>query len=171
MAAPFPMTLQDKLAADAFGKSYREFLALKPTHVRWSKLAPQSLGHLQEAHDRKWSMEKLADYLHSSPDEAEECLRRFVMSKKVNAKDTPAERIKQAFFEWTARFGDDEKERERWSRELSLLVANQLHAAALSSDDLLSVSLELEGASEDKTAAAPEKKSEEPPKWGPQWKD
>lgn len=164
---PAPMSLVDKLTADAFGKSYREFLELKPTHVRWSKLAPQSLEYLREAQERNWSMEKLGDYLHCPKDEAEICLRRYAMSKKVNGKENPAERIRQAFYEWTARFGDDEKAREAWARELSLLVANQLHAAALEGGDLLALSGDLEGAAPE----APPKKTEEPRKWGPQWKD
>jgi hypothetical protein len=165
------MTLEDRLAADAFGKSYREFLELKPTHVRWSKLAPQALEFLQEAHDRKWSMEKLGDYLHGTAEEAELCLRRYVMSKKVNARENPAERIKEAIFEWTARFGDDDKERAAWARELSMMIANQLHAAALSKQELLQVSLELEGVSAEPEAPSPEARQDEPRKWGPQWKD
>jgi hypothetical protein len=164
---PVSMSLEDKLTADAFGKSYREFLALKPTHVRWNKLAPQALEYLRQAEEHKWSMEKLGDYLHCPKDEAEICLRRYVMSKKVNGKEKPAERIRQAFYEWTARFGDDEKVREAWARELSLLVANQLHAAALEGGDLLKISDELEGVAPEPPAAKPE----EPRKWGPQWKD
>jgi hypothetical protein len=165
MAAP--MTLEDKLAADAYGKSYREFLELKPTHVRWGKLAPQSLEHFRAAQEHNWSMEKLSDYLHCPKDEAEICLRRYAMSKKVNEKENPADRIRQAFYEWTARFGDDQKEREAWAGELSLLMANQLHAAALEGKELLKLSKDLEGAPPEETA----KKAEEPRKWGPQWKD
>jgi hypothetical protein len=165
------MTLEDRLAADAFGKSYREFLELKPTHIRWSRLAPQALVHLGEAQERKWSMEKLADYLGSDAEEAGECYRRYLMSKKVNAKETAAERIRQGFFEWTSRFGDDTKERERWAAELALLVANQLHAGGLAGEKLEAVAAALEGVSTE-VEAKPEVKAEaEPRKWGPQWKD
>ena len=164
------MTLEDKLAADAFGKSYREFLALKPTHVRWSKLAPQAVLYLREAQERHWSMEKLSDYLHGTAEEAEVCFRRFVMSKQVNEREGTAERIRQAFFEWTGRFSEDEKEREHYARELALLVANQLHSAALSGEELDRISLDLEGAGQEpgKESGKP---PEEPRKWGPQWKD
>jgi hypothetical protein len=168
--------LQDRLAADVFRKSYRQFLALKPTHYRWNHLAPQSVGHIQEAIDKHWSVEKLADYLHCEPDEAAACLRRFHMSKKVNAKDTTAGRVREAVFEWMADVADfDEKTRRKLSDDLAKMLGNQLFVAAQAKEDLLKLSMELEGKEALDAPAPKEKPSGEapssPPKWGPQWKD
>jgi hypothetical protein len=167
------MPLGDRLAADVFLKSYRRYLALKPTHYRWSHLAPQSVGHLQEAGDRHWSVEKLADYLHCAPEEAEACLRRFNMSKKVNAKDTTAARLREAVFEWTGEVADlDEGARRKLADDLAKMIGNQLFLAAQAKEDLLELSMELEG-KESRHARVPKEKpaGEAPPKWGPQWKD
>ncbi|HKP97898.1 MAG TPA: hypothetical protein VJ385_19335 [Fibrobacteria bacterium] len=156
-----------------FRKSYRRFLELKPTHYRWSHLAPQSVGHLQEACDGHWSVEKLADYLHCAPDEAEACLRRFNMSKKVNGKDTTAGRLRQAAFEWIGEVADlDEKTRLHLADGLAKMVGNQLFVAAQAKEDLMKLAMELEGA-EDGAApkSAPKPAGEDAPKWGPQWKD
>ena len=173
--APIPMAvpLADRLAADVFQKSYRQFLALKPTHYRWNHLAPQSVGHIQESVDMHWSVEKLADYLHCAPDEAAACLRRFHMSKKVNAKDTTAGRLREAVFEWTAEVSDgDEKTRRKWADELAKMLANQLFVAAQAKEDLLNLSMELEGKEVADSPTPKEKPAGEPPqKWGPQWKD
>jgi hypothetical protein len=165
--------LADRLAADVFLKSYRQFLALKHTHYRWSHLAPQSVGHLQEAVDGHWSVEKLADYLHCEPDEAEACLKRFNMSKKVNAKDTTAGRLREAVFEWIGEVADlDEKTRRKLADDLAKKVGNQLYVAARANEDLLKLSMELEG-KEALDSPVPKEKpaAEAPPKWGPQWKD
>ncbi len=171
------MPLPDRLAADVFRKSYRRFLELKPTHYRWSHLAPQSVGHLQVSCDEHWSPEKLADYLHCAPDEAQACLKRFTMSKKVNAGDTTAARLRRAVFEWISEVADlDEATRRKLADDLAKQVGNQLFLAAQAKEDLLRLSMELEGAEPDSapgTAARslPEAAAEEPPKWGPQWKD
>ncbi|MEO6094897.1 MAG: hypothetical protein ABIW76_04180 [Fibrobacteria bacterium] len=171
-----PVSLADRWAADVFRKSYRQFLLLKPTHYRWSHLAPQSVGHLQESIDRHWSVEKLADYLHCAADEAEACLRRFKMSKKVNAKDSTAGRLREAVFEWIAEVADvDEKTRRHLSEELAKRVGNQLFIAAQAKEDLLGLAMELEGKEDavPKVPGEPGEKSasEAPPNWGPQWKD
>ena len=123
-----------------------------------------------------WSVEKLADYLHCEPDEAADCLKRYHMSKKVNAKDTTAGRVREAVFEWIGEVADlDEKMRRKLSDHLAKMLGNQLYVAALAKEDLLKLSIELEG-KEAADASAPKKKSSEetpssPPKWGPQWKD
>lgn len=161
-----------------FRKSYRRYLELKPTHYRWSHLALQSVGHLQEACDRNWSVEKLADYLHCDAAEAAACLRRFNMSKKVNAKDTTAGRLRQAVFEWIGEVADlEESAKRKLADELAKLVGNQLFLAAQAQEDLLNLSRELEG--DEAESAPPSAKApgasapagEAPPKWGPQWKD
>lgn len=156
-----------------FRKSYRRFLALKPTHYRWSHLAPQSVGHIQESCDRNWSVEKLADYLHCAPDEAEACLRRFNMSKRVNAKDTTAGRVRQAVFEWIGEVAEvDEKTRRNLADGLAKMIGNQLFVAAQAKEDLMKLSMELEG-EEPGNAPRPDPgpSGSEAPKWGPQWKD
>ena len=172
-----PIPLVDRLAADALGKSYREFLTLKPTHYRWSHLAIQAVEYLDQAHEGQWSMEKLADYLNCPVEEAESCLRRFVMSKRVHNKEGTATRIKQSIFEWTGRFSElGERERERCAAELSLLVGNQLFAAVRADEAMDSIAKELEGPSAEEVAAASaeqkkREKIEEARRWGPQWKD
>jgi hypothetical protein len=168
------MSREDRLAADVFGKSYREYLALKPTHYRWSHLAPQGVGLLEEAADRNWSNEKIADFLHCDVEEAAACLRRYKVSRKVNAKESEAERLKQALAEWVGMQPGmedaGEAEKRRRAGELSLIVANHLHAAALAREDLMKLSRELEGA-EERAEKAAEPPPEEPKRWGPQWKD
>ena len=173
LASEDAVSLADRLAADVFQKSYRRFLALKPTHYRWNHLAPQSVAHIQESLDKHWSAEKLADYLHCAPDEAEACLRRFNMSKKVNAKDSTAGRLREAVFEWMGDVADlDEKTRRKLADDLAKLVGNQLFMAARAQEDLLKLSMELEGKEADDAATPKEKPTgEAPPKWGPQWKD
>lgn len=165
--------LEDRLAADVFRKSYREFLILKPTHYRWFELAPQSIRHLQEAEDKHWSVEKIADYLHCDPEEAADCRRRFIVSKKVNAKDTTAARIRQGFVEWLGGAMElDEKAKENLAGELSKIVANQLYGAALAREDLMGVSVELEGAeTKPVKPKPPSDRDASGSKWGPQWKD
>lgn len=137
------------------------------------------MGHIRESVEKNWSVEKLADYLHCEPDEAAACLKRYHMSKKVNAKDTTAGRVREAVFEWMAEVADlDEKTRRKLSDDLAKMVGNQLYAAALAKEDLLKLSMELEG-KEAADAPAPKKKPSDeapsspssPSKWGPQWKD
>jgi hypothetical protein len=167
------ISLADRLAADVFRKSYRHFLELKPTHYRWSHLAPQSVAHLQEACDRHWSVEKLSDYLHCPPEEGAACLRRFNMSKKVNAMDTTAGRMRQAVFEWIGDVADlDENSKRRLADDLAKMLGNQLFVAAQAKEDLMRLSMELEGKeTETPPPRNPEPPTESPPKWGPQWKD
>jgi chromosome condensin MukBEF MukE localization factor len=134
------------------------------------------VGHIQEAVDKHWSVEKLADFLHCDPDEAAACLRRFHMSKKVNAKETTAGRMREAVFEWMAEVAGvadlDEKTRRKLADDLAKMLGNQLFVAAQANEDLLKLSMELEG-KEAADAALPKEKpsGEAPPKWGPQWKD
>lgn len=174
MTVPLSISLEDRLTADVFQKSYREYLALKPTHYRWSGLAPQSVRYLQEAVEKHWSVEKVADYLHCDAQEAEGCRRRYVVSKKVNEKDGTAARIRQAFFEWTSGVVEtDEKARHALASELSKIVANQLYAASVSKEDLQGISKELEG---DSVSNPPEPKPFDSAggkgsPWGPHWKD
>jgi uncharacterized coiled-coil protein SlyX len=169
----------DRLAADVFRKSYRRFLELKPTHYRWNHLAPQSVGHLRTSCEENWSLEKLADYLHCPPQEAEACLKRYTMSKKVNAKGNTAARMRQAVFEWVGGIADlDEKTRWQLADELAKQVGNQLFIAAQAKEDLLELARELEGAEPEAAAKPsgtpvppPSSPAGEGPKWGPQWKD
>jgi hypothetical protein len=168
------MSREDRLAADVFGKSYREFLALKPTHYRWSHLAPQGVALLEQAEEGSWSHEKIADFLHCEVDEAAACLRRYKVSRKVNAKGSESERLKQALAEWVGQQPGmedaGEAEKRRRAEELALIVANHLHAAALAREDFMKLSRELEGA-EDREEKAAEPPKDEPRRWGPQWKD
>ncbi len=172
MQESLPISLEDRLVADVFQKSYREYLELKPTHIRWNKLAPDSIRYLGEAHAQLWSAEKIADYLNCSPKEAMACLRRYIVSKRVNSQNSTPERIREAFFEWLGGVVEmDEKAKRGLASELSSLVANQLHAAALAKEDLFQISGGLEG----HVSSAPIDKpsvslAPEPPKWGPQWK-
>jgi hypothetical protein len=167
------ISIEDRIAADVFQKSYREFLEIKPTHYRWFELAPQSIRHLQVAEEKHWSMEKIADYLHCELEEAIACQRRFTVSKKVNSKDTTAARIREGFFQWIGGIVDmDEKGRQALADELAKLVANQLYTAALAKEDLLKLSNDLEGNSDKAPEAKPSAPQDSSPsKWGPQWKD
>lgn len=174
MASTSIISLEDRLAADVFGKSYREILLLKAEHYRWSHLAPQSVAHLQEACDSNWSADKLADYLHCDAAEAGACLRRFIMSKKVNGKPTTAARLHQAVFEWIGEVGEwDDATRERLAGDLSRMIGNQLFVAAQAGEDLRGLSAELEGgeSARETPPAPPPSEGGGAPKWGPQWKD
>ncbi len=176
------LTLADKLAADVFQKSYRKYLELKPTHYRWSHLAPQSVDNLSLSIRQNWSVEKLADYLHCPVDEAEGCLRRFKMSQRVNGKETTAEKIRQAIFEWMGGVVElDEKAKRALSDDLAHALGNQLYASGLTREDILAVASQLEKADTASKAESLDKEPEassnskpseiDPPKWGPQWKD
>lgn len=170
----------DRMAADVFGKSYREYLELKPTHFKWSRLAPQCVEMLRDAYEGKWSVEKVADYLNSGTDEAEASRRRYAVTRKVNSGEVlgEAERLKRALGEWIGMQPGMEElgeaERRRRAGELALVVANHLFAAGRAGTDLMKLSRELEGESaEDAAKRLPSPK--DPPdgtaKWGPQWKD
>ena len=171
-----PVADADRLAADVFGKSYREYLELKPTHYRWSRLAPLGVAKLGEAHEHKWSLEKIADHLNCGVGEAEDCLRRYIVSKKVNSRDGEAERLRQALAEWVGMqpgmedLSDAEKRRR--AGELALIVANHLFASARAGDDIMKLSKDQEGGDAGGDGAPKAAKPDaEPPKWGPQWKD
>lgn len=167
------LSIEDRLAADVFGRPYREMPRLKAGHYRWSHLAPQSVAHLQEACDFNWSAEKLADYLHCDADEAAACLRRFKMSKRINGKPTTAARLRQAAFEWIGGVAEmDDAAKTRLAEDLARLIGNQLYLAAEAGEDLRAISGELEG------TGSPGEIAERPPErggpaspWGPQWKD
>lgn len=170
------LAASDRIAADVFGKSYREFLAIKPTHYRWSHLAPQSVAWLETAVEFKWSPEKIADYLNCEVEEAKACLRRFIVSKKVNSIPGEAGKLRQALAEWVAMQPGmedlPEAEKNRRAGELALIVANHLFAAADSQEDIMKLSKDLEGeASPEAEKRKPSQGSAESPKWGPQWKD
>lgn len=163
----------DRMAADVFGKSYREFLALKPTHYRWSHLAPQSVAWLEEAREHNWSPEKIADYLHCEVWEAERSLRRYTVSKKVNSMPGEAERIRQALVEWVGMQPGmedlPEAEKRKRADELAIIVSNHLFAAASAGEDIMKLSKDLEGGKPE--AEGRGKPAQEGQGWGPQWKD
>jgi hypothetical protein len=171
-----PIAAAERMAADVFAKSYREFLELKATHFRWSRLAPQGVEILAKAIDHHWSHEKIADHLNCGVEEAVQCARRFVVSKKVNAEANEAARLRTALAEWAGGqpgmedMGEAEKRRR--AAELALIVSNHLFAAARAGQDLMKLSMDLEG-----PEVAPDSgkhlggSAQEAPKWGPQWKD
>ncbi len=167
------ISLQDRLIADVFQKSYREFLLIKPTHYKWNYLAPQTIEYLKQAQVEFWSIEKVADYLHCEVEEAIDCQRRFSMSQKINSKNTTATKIHQGIVEWLGGIADlDEKTKNNFADELSKILANQLFLAAQGEESLLKVSRDLEGAEDSISLSQNEKEIEDKPKnWGPQWKD
>lgn len=174
-----PIADADRMAADVFAKSYREFLELKPTHYRWSRLAPQGVAILAEALDHHWSHEKIADHLNCGVEEAAHCARRYAVSKKVNAAAGEAARLRTALAEWVGSqpgledLGEADK-RKRAS-ELALIVANHIFAAASAGDDIMKLSRDLEGSGDAAGSGKPDGGSagtdREPRSWGPQWKD
>ena len=168
------MIPDDRLAADVFGLTYREYAASRDEDYRLRLIAPEAVRHLREGLQQKWSTEKLADYLHTDNDEAALRLRRFTMSERVNAgRDTP-ERLSRLFTEWLARFDLDESERKELSRDLSRLLSSQLHAAVESGETLQDLIEGLEKAKGRDGAASggPTGAADSGPKaWGPQWKD
>ncbi len=95
------------------------------------------------------------------------------MSKKVNEKDTTAGRMRQAVFEWIGDVADlDERLKRRLADDLAKMIGNQLFVAAQAKEDLLRLSMELEGKeAETPPPRNPEPPMEQAPKWGPQWKD
>jgi hypothetical protein len=169
------MTPDERLAADVFGLTYREYEASRGEDYRLRLIAPAAMNHLRASRVELWSTEKLADYLHTDIDEAALRLRRFIMSERVNAgRDTP-ERISRLFAEWLARFDLDERERKELSRDLSRLLSSQLHAAAESGETLDELIAGLEktdgnsGGPSAGKAGGPDDAGPKP--WGPQWKD
>ncbi|HLP40333.1 MAG TPA: hypothetical protein VK465_02395 [Fibrobacteria bacterium] len=170
-----PMSADDRMIADVFAKSYREYLEIRPTHYRWTHLAPQSLEVLREAEECNWSLEKIADYLHCEVEEAEGCLRRYVVSKKVNARDTESLRLRQALAEWvgTQPGGEELVEKERWEKagELAAIVANHIHAAALAGEDFMKLSKDLEPEDVSSGPGRGQSPDQGGRTWGPQWKD
>lgn len=172
MGSQGAISLDDRLAADTFGTSYRAFLALKPTSYRYNRLAPQGAALTGRAVDEHWSDEKLADYLNCDPAEAAACRKRYLMSKKINAPEQSAERFRKAVFEWIGDVAEiDDATRKRLAQDLARLVGNQLFVAAQAGEDIMELSRALtdeEPPPAKPSAAGP---SGDPPKWGPQWKD
>ena len=139
-----PDRIEDRYAADVFGVTYREFAEIKNTHYKWRVIAPEAVENLRKAHAELWSVEKLADYLHSNVEEARQSLKRYVMSEKVNQGNGSAERISILFQEWLDRWEPDARERKILARDLSRLLASQLQAGAESGENLESIILGLE---------------------------
>ena len=182
MGATGIIPLEERLAADTFGKSYREFLALKPSSFRWGRLAPQGAAQVGQALEENWSDEKLADYLNCDAAEAAACRKRYVMSKKINAPAEAAERFRRAAFEWIGEVAElDEATRKRLAGDLARLIGNQLFVSAQAGEDVMELSRELaEGgdlpSGKPTRAGPPRDRGErgdrgERPGWGPQWKD
>jgi hypothetical protein len=179
MGSPGIIPLEDRLAADTFGASYRAFLELKPVSYRWRHLAPQGVALVGRAIDEKWSDEKLADFLHCDPGEAAACRKRYIMSKKINAPSASADRFRRAVFEWIGEVAElDDSMRKRLAQDLARLMGNQLFVSAQAGEDVMELSRALaedEGkpSSQEEPSAKPsdgaplEKRSP----WGPQWKD
>ncbi len=164
--------LQDCWVADTFALSYREYLNLKPTHYRWSEVAPAAVITMAKALQGKWSLEKLAEHLLTTVEEAQVFYRRYLMSKQVNTKEGGAEKIKQAFFAWSSRFEHlGENERLEIAKELALLTANQLFAIVKNQEDLDLVIEKLEGIESKGNNKDTLEDSGPPKSWGPQWKD
>lgn len=171
--------LEERLAADTFGTSYRSFLELKPISYRWSRLAPQGAAFVAQAIEEKWSDEKLADYLHCDPGEATACRKRYIMSKKINAPAASADRFRKAVFEWIGEVAElDDAMRKRLAQDLARLVGNQLFVSAQAGEDVMELSRALaeDESSPSGAEALPgrpvkEKPSEDRANWGPQWKD
>jgi hypothetical protein len=168
------MTPDERLAADVFGLTYREYAASRDEDYRLRLIAPEAVRTLGASRQQRWSLEKLADYLHTDTDEAAMRLRRFLMSERVNAgRDTP-QRLSRLFAEWLARFDLDEGERRELSRDLSRLLSSQLHVAAESGEtlqDLIDGLEKSEGGPGAGPGGKPTPRDEEPRAWGPQWKD
>ncbi len=170
------MPIADRLAADVFRQSYRGYHSLKPTHYKWSHLAPQSIVHLGQAVERHWSDEMLGDYLHCDSQEAAECRKRYLMSKRINAPEDSAGRLRQAVFEWIGGLAGiaemDEATRKSLAKELARMVGNQLYLAAQAREDLMELSQKL--TDEEEPPADTPKRGNAPDAqgpWGPQWKD
>ncbi len=180
-SSPAGIPLRERWAADVFEKSYREFQAIRDTDYRWRMVAPESVGYLEQAVSRKWSLEKLSDYLHSTPAEAGQALERFIVSQAVNSQENTPDRIRVGFEQWLRRFPElGEGERRAAALELAGLVSNQLYQAQTAGESLGEVSLGLEKLGNVGTTAKPdgpksgtpkEDSRSEPPRWGPQWKD
>jgi hypothetical protein len=164
---------EDRLVADTFGASYRAYLELKPASYRWGHLATQGAAFVGRAIDEKWSEEKLADFLHSDPDEAAACRKRYLMSKKINAPAASADRFRRAVYEWIGEVAElDDSMRKRLAQELARLVGNQLFVAAQAGEDVIELSKALaegeETSPERPAAGAP---GEDRSQWGPRWKE
>ena len=178
---PLPLTLEDRLSADVFQKSYRRYMILKQKEYRYSDLAPQSVGHLQTAVEENWSVEKIGDFLLCDAKRAEACLKRFTMSKKINSADSTAGKIRQGIGEWlTETLELDETAREKMTRELLKILANQLYGAAMNDEKLDELSKAIEKLAGQKKISPFDKpeagienlhKIEDKPVWGPQWKN
>jgi hypothetical protein len=168
------MVPDDRLAADVFGLTYREYAAVRDEDYRLRLIAPEAVSLIRQGRGERWSVEKLADYLHTDVEEAALRLRRFAMSERVNAgQDTP-KRLSRLFAEWLARFDLDEGERKELSQDLSRLLSSQLHVAAESGESLQDLIEGLEKSREPKSGFGLDGHDPDlaPPKaWGPQWKD
>jgi hypothetical protein len=176
------MTPDDRLAADVFGLTYREYAAFRAEDYRLRLLAPDAVRNLRQGQAQRWSPEKLADYLNTDAPDALFRLRRFSMSERVNAgRDTP-ERISRLFAGWLERFDLGEGERKDLARDLSRLLSSQLQVAAGNGESLADVIDELEKAEGGSPAnpstgsgtaagGAADATDPNPKPWGPQWRD
>lgn len=173
MASAQPVPPEDRLIADTFGASYREFQESKAASYRWGHLAPEGAAWVARSIEEKWSEEKLADYLHCDADEAARCRKRYAMSKKINGSAAAAERFRRAAYEWIGEVAElDDAMRRRLSQELARLIGNQIYAALGEGEDVMELSRALaEGRDEPSSGSRPGGAPGERPSWGPQWKD
>jgi hypothetical protein len=160
--------LEDRYAADVFGLTYREFSEAKTTHYKWRLIVPEAVKNLQRAQSEQWSLEKLADYLDTSVEEARQSLRRYVMSEQVNKGQTGPERIARLFQEWLERFEPDVHERKSLARDLSRLLSSQLEVAAQSGESLETL---IQGLEKTRIPGDLGNAGNEKAAWGPGWKD
>ena len=160
------MEREGRLIADVFGLTYREYSEAREAHYKWRIVAPEAVKALGKARDERWSLEKLADHLYATVEEASQSLRRYVMSERVNAGEPGAERIFILFREWLDRFEPDEKERKALARDLSRQLSSQLFLAAQEGQSLEALAQALESPDPEG-----EKRGEDRPSWGPQWKE
>ena len=143
---PYPKMLEsDRLVADVFGLPHRVYRLWKASSYRWQALAPASMKWISEAATQHWSIEKTAEWLDGTLEEAAACLRRYQMAESVNQGVSGGERIRLQIAEWLKRFdGLTENERANLARELGHSLANELDRVAEAGGDLKQIAVELE---------------------------
>jgi hypothetical protein len=90
------MNRDQLLAAEVFAYSYANYHDHLGVNIRFDKLMPETVATLQQAEKEQWPVEKLAQELELTEDQAKDMLDRLDDARTVVDAENPAESFRNA---------------------------------------------------------------------------